>query len=126
MHLKQCYEEKINFIENKIKHQKVWVSIDETTDACGRWIGHFVIGILSKVEEEYKSFMINSESFEKMNSTNIAKFFENTVNILIPDVIDINDILLIITDATPYMVKPVKALNVLYPKMIHVTSCPST
>ena len=121
VHLKVCYEEKIDFIKNKIKGKKVWVSIDETTDACGRYTGHFIIGILSNIKEECQSFLINTQNFEVTNSTTIARFFEDTIGMVSPHVIDRNDILLVITDAAPYMIKAVKALNVLYPKMMHVT-----
>lgn len=35
--------------------------------------------------------------------------------------IQYENVLLISTDAAPYMVKSMKALQVLYPKMVHVT-----
>ena len=72
-------------------------------------------------KDECKFFLINTEHLQVANSTNIARFFEDTVNMLTPHVIYRNDILLIITDATPYMIKSVKALNVLYPKMMYLT-----
>jgi len=65
--------------------------------------------------------LINTEHLQVANSTNIARFFKDTVNMLTPHVIDRNDILLIITNAAPYMIKSVKALNVLYPRMMHLT-----
>ena len=65
--------------------------------------------------------MINTEHLQVTNSTTIERFFEDIVNMITLHVIDRNDILLIITDAVQYMGKAVKALNVLYPKMIHLT-----
>jgi len=111
----------LDSIQNKIRYRKVWVSIDETTDVCGRSVAHFIIGILSTDKDECKSFLINTKHLQVANSTNIARFFEDTVNMLTLHVIDINDILLIITDAAPYMIKSVKALNVLYSMMMHLT-----
>ena len=124
VHLKRCYNSKMDFIKSKIKGKKIWVSIDETTDSCGRYIGHFIIGILSQVKEECESFLLNTQYFEATNSTTIARFFEDTIVMVAPEVIDRNDILLFITDAASYMVKAVKALNIIYPKMVHLRVLP--
>ena len=121
VHLKKCYAEVLDSIQNKIRYRKVWVSIHETTDVCVRSVAHFIISILSKDKDECKSFLINTEHLQVANSTNIASIFEDTVNMLTPHVIDKNDILLIITNAAPYMIKSVKSLNVLYTKMMHLT-----
>jgi hypothetical protein len=43
------------------------------------------------------------------------------MNLLWPDKVERENVLLIVSDATPYMIKAAKALQLLYPKMIHVT-----
>ena len=65
VHLKRCYDSKMDFIKSRIKGKKIWVSIDETTDSCGRYIGHFIIGILSQVQEECESFLLNSQKIQQ-------------------------------------------------------------
>ena len=121
VHLKRCYNSEMDFIKSRIKGKKSWVSIDETTDACGRYIRDFIIGILSQVQEKCESFSLNTKCFEATNLTIIARFFEDTIVTVAPEVIDRNYILFFITDAAPYMVKAVKALNIIYPKMVHFT-----
>ena len=79
VHLKKCYTEVLDSIQNEIRYRKVWVSIDETTDVCDRSVAHFIIGILSKDKDECKSFLINTEHLQVANSTNIARFSEDTV-----------------------------------------------
>ena len=73
------------------------------------------------MQEECESFLITTECFEATYSTTIARFFEDTIVIVAPEVIDRNDILLFITVAAPYIVKAVKTLNIVYPKMVHLT-----
>jgi len=121
LHLKKYYEEIIRCIKNAIKGQKVWIAMDESIDSCGRSIANFVIGILSNDKEKCKSFVINTKSLESTNSTTIARFFEDTIHMVTPNVIERNDILLALTDTAPYMIKAMKALNVIYPKMLHLT-----
>ena len=79
VHIKEWFKEKVNFIKNKIKGKNIWVSIDETTDTCGRYIGYFIIDILSDIKEEFKSFLINSNSFKVTNYIIIVRFFEDTI-----------------------------------------------
>ena len=100
-------------MKNAIRYKKFWVLIDEIIDACDRSVPHFIIGILPKDKDECKQFLVNTSHLQATNSTTIAKFFEDTVNIIYPHVIDRNDILLIITDAALYMGKAVKSLNLL-------------
>jgi hypothetical protein len=46
------------------------------------------------------------------------------VNLLWPDKVEQENVLLFVCDAAPYMIKAAKALQLLCPKMIHVT-CPA-
>ena len=65
VHHKRCYDSKMDFIKIRIKGKKIWVSIDETTDDCGRYIGHFIIGILLQVQEECESFFLNTQPIQQ-------------------------------------------------------------
>jgi len=56
-----------------------------------------------------------------VSNSSIAVVFDNAVNFLWPDKVDQENVLLFISDAAPYMIKAAKALQLLYPKMIHVT-----
>ena len=56
-----------------------------------------------------------------MNNSSIAVVFDNAMNLLWPDKVERENVLLFLSDAAPYMIKAAKALQLLYPKMIHVT-----
>lgn len=52
---------------------------------------------------------------------NICKLFEDSFLFLRPDKIQCENVLLFITNASPYIVKAVKVLQSLFTKMIHIT-----
>lgn len=93
----------------------LWVSIDETTDVEQRYIANLIFGIIG---ESGRSYLFASKVLDATNSNTIASFFDQSINELN---IDKNKVLLIVTGAAPYMMKAMRSLNVLYPKMIHVT-----
>jgi hypothetical protein len=41
-YLPSCYEVTINKIRNRVRKNKIWVSIDETSDVDGRFVANFV------------------------------------------------------------------------------------
>ena len=84
-------------------------------------MGNLVTDILSKEKEKCKSFVINTEILETINSTIIARLFEDTIYMITSDVIEWNDTMLTITDTVPYMIKAIKAIDVLYPRIIYLT-----
>ena len=58
--------------------------------------------------------MINAESLKAANLTTMERLLEYIIHMVTPDAIERNDILLAITFAAPYMIKALKATNVLY------------
>jgi len=61
------------------------------------------------------------EQLQKANFQTISQLFKDSMNILWPEKIFHEKLLLYVTDAAPYMVKSGEALKVFYPKLIHVT-----
>ena len=120
-YLKLCYDNVMDKIKQKLVGRKLWVSIDETTDSCGRGVANCVVGVLSPNVEECKSYLINTATLESTNSNTIAQFFDDSLNIFGIKVLNKDDILLLVTDAAPYMVKAGNGLTLLYPKLIHIT-----
>jgi hypothetical protein len=53
------YFEKLSSIRDEIQDGLIWVSIDETTDVEGRYIGNIVIGKLC--DEPTNSILLNCE-----------------------------------------------------------------
>lgn len=119
-YVNDCYEDTMNEIRNQIKGKKIWVSIDESNDATGRYIANIVIGIL-QVDGPGKIFLLESDVLEKINHSTIIKLFDKALFSLWPKGIQHDDVLLFITDATPYMIKAAKSIQVFYSKVIHVT-----
>ena len=60
------------------------------------------------------------EVLERVNNSSVAVVFNNAMNLLWPDKGERENVLFI-SDAAPYMIKAAKSLQLLYPKMIHVT-----
>ncbi|KAL4113266.1 hypothetical protein QTP88_016925 [Uroleucon formosanum] len=114
------FVETIEKIKKCVDGKKIWVSIDETTDAEGRFIANVIIGTLT-IDEPGSIFLLNSEKLEKSNHSTIFKLFDQSLNLLWPQGVKYNEVLLFVTDAAPYMIKAGKAIQNVYTKIIHVT-----
>lgn len=119
-YVKKCYEETLAKIRTEIGDNYVWVSVDETTDASGRYVANFVVGSL-KPDEASRPILLNTEALDKVNHSTIARFFTASLELLWPGDIQYDKVLLFVTDGASYMCKAGKGLKVLYSKMIHVT-----
>jgi hypothetical protein len=71
-----------------------------------------------KHEQPGEIFLLACEVLERVNNSSIAVLFDNIVNLLWPDKVERENVLLFVSDAPPYIIK---ALQLLYPKMVHVT-----
>ena len=58
---------------------------------------------------------------ESVNHSTIAAFFNDSLTVLWPNQVLYNNVFIVATDAAPYMCKAMKGLQVLFPKMVHVT-----
>lgn len=119
-YIDDCFIETMQKIREYISDHKIWISIDETTDAEGRFIPNVIIGTL-EAEKSGKIFLLNTEELEKANYSTVSKLFDKSLSILWPGGIKHDNVLLFLSDAAPYMVKSGQTLNALYSKMIHVT-----
>jgi len=113
-YLASCYEDTINKIRNIVGKNKIWVSTDETSDVDGRFVANIVVGTL-KHEEPGEIFLLACEVLERVNNSSIAVVFDNAMNLLWPDKVERENVLLFVSDAAPYMIKAAKALQLLYP-----------
>lgn len=115
------YAQTMENIRSKLNGQLLWGSVDETTDASGRYVANFVVGILSPDgEKSKKSFLLNTACLDKTNHSTVAKFVDESLCLLGPSFKKEN-FLLLVTDAAPYMIKAGKHLVTFYVKMIHLT-----
>jgi hypothetical protein len=72
-----------------------------------------------KHEQLGEILLLACEVLERMNNSSIAVVFDNAMNL--PGKVERENVLLLVSDAAPYMMKAAKAVQLLYPKMIHVT-----
>lgn len=119
-YIDDCFRETIEKIREIVKGKKILVSIDETNDADGRHVCNVLIGTLDP-DMPGKIFLLNVDELEKVNHSSICQLFEKSLNILWPNGIRHNDVLLFLSDAAPYMVKAGKSIKGFYPKLVHVT-----
>ncbi|XP_003744005.1 uncharacterized protein LOC100907991 [Galendromus occidentalis] len=119
-YLVKLYQETIEKIRSSIGQDRIWISIDETTDVKGQFVVNTVIGCLNAQRPSFP-FLINSEIVDRTNHTTVAQAFMNALVILWPDGVHHDRVLLCVSDAASYMKKAGEALRVLFPKLIHVT-----
>ncbi|KAL4143683.1 hypothetical protein QTP88_005988 [Uroleucon formosanum] len=115
-----CYENTLAKIRDTITDQKIWVSIDETTDSVRRNVANVIVGTLQP-QNPSNIFVIHTEYLEKVNHSTIFQLFNKAMHILWGNGVKHNDVLLFVSDAAPYMKKAGDCIKALYPKLIHVT-----
>jgi len=113
------YKEKLLKIRDLIQNGPIRVSIDEFTDIKGRYIGDVIVDKLNS--ESSVPIFLTCENLEKFNHQTITKLFNDSMSLIWLNSIQYEQILLFGTDTALYMIKEVNALEVLYPKMIHLT-----
>lgn len=120
LYVEDIYNETMENIRSKLSSKRIWVSIDETTDVEGRFIANVIVGSL-EVDRQGVVYLIHTEELDKTNFSTISQLFNKSMGILWPNGVQHENVLLFISDAAPYMVKAGTALQVFYPKMLHVT-----
>jgi hypothetical protein len=64
--------------------------------------------------------LLNTEELEKANHQTIFKLFDKSMNLLWPQGVQHDNVLLFLLDAAPYMVKSGKVIQALNSKMMHI------
>lgn len=86
-------------------------------DVDGLYVANVIVGILDS-EESGKVMLVNCDHLEKTNSTTIAQLFDRSMNLIWPQGVEHNNALLLVSDATPYMVKARSAIQIFFLKML--------
>jgi len=119
-YLDKVYKETIRHIQNEIGDDCIWAAVDETTDVTGRKMANFIVGKMSSTSNG-KSYLLCSKKLDNTNSDTVARFVNECILSLWPSGSGADRLLLLVTDAAPYMVKAGKHLKVFYPNLIHLT-----
>ena len=81
-----------------------------------RYVASFVFGILGEECEREKCYLSNISVLSSVNHATIAAFFTDSLQVLCPSQFQYENVLLICTDAAPYMMKAINGLQVLFPQ----------
>ena len=112
------YSEIMDKLRSKVKNKRIWVSLDESTDVEQRFVVASVFGILDEQERD-NSYFSNIAVLDRVNHSTLA-FLHDSLQWLWPDRVMFQSVLLVVTDAAPYM-KEMNGFQVRFSKMIHVT-----
>lgn len=80
-YVNNIYNVTMDVIRENISIKKIWVSINETTDAEGRYIINVIVGILND-NCTGDIFLLNSDELEKVHHSTISKLFDKSMSIL--------------------------------------------
>lgn len=113
----KLFEDLMSSIREQVKNQFLWLSIDETVDSAKRCVVNVVVGILGA---DHKKFLLRSEILTEVNHSAIVRLFARSMDGLGAG-FEKNNVLMLLSDAAPYMVASGNALAPFYPKLIHIT-----
>jgi len=119
-YLEPCYYNTLTKIKNEIGENNIWIAVDETTDTNGRYVANLLVGIL-KSNTPTRPFLLTCKVSEKTNHSTVARFINDGLKLLWPLGGNDEKVLLMLSDAAPYMTKTGDTLKVFYPNLIHVT-----
>jgi len=112
------YNETLSTIREIIGDSHIWFAVDETTDVTSRYIAHLLVAVL-KSDVPTQLYLIACRELQKTNNSTISRFI-NGLKLLRPLGGHDENIILMLSDAAPYMVKTGDVLKVFYPNIIHV------
>ncbi|KAF5287137.1 hypothetical protein FQR65_LT12323 [Abscondita terminalis] len=120
-YVEDCYRETMVNIQEIVKNRYLFFVVDETTDVCGRYIANLMVGVLGE-NCSNKPFLISCKQLDKTNNATISRFIQDGLtNLFLPGALPIDKVLLMLSDAAPYMVKAAQNLRIFYPNLIHNT-----
>jgi len=119
-YLQPCYIQAIEHIRKSLDDFFIWIVFDETTNINGHFVANLLVGTLN-CDKLSHPFLIACKQLEKTNHSTITRFVNDGLKILWPGGGCDEKVLLMLSDAAPYMIKAAGILEILYPNMIHVT-----
>lgn len=104
-------------IAAELKNKKIWLTVDETTDARRNCILNILVRTL-KSDEASVPLLLSSTILQNTNAEIIAETVKNTCGKFN---ISVTQLSMIVTDGGSNMVKAAKLLKQSYPQLLHVT-----
>ena len=106
----------MDLIRKKAAGNRIWASMDETTDIEQRHVACFVFGVMDVEGEENRCYLANIAVLEKVNHSTISGFFMDSLKCIWPEQILYGNVFVVTTDAASYMRKAMTGLKVLFSK----------
>jgi hypothetical protein len=120
-YLAGAYQRTLEAIRGEMQNSNIYVQLDETTDKTGRMIANVVIGRMSD-DSPGSPRLLHLAALERTNQHTISQLFEESMSLLWPGGVQRDRVLLLVTDAAPYMKAAARGLcDTLYPNCVHVT-----
>lgn len=94
----------------------IWVPVDETTDASGRYVANFIIGTV-KAEEGVTPILLNTDVRGKVKHSTAARFFYHLSGAFVAQKYSASEgFLLFVGDGAPYICEASKELKCFSPR----------
>ncbi|XP_049798065.1 uncharacterized protein LOC126216638 [Schistocerca nitens] len=116
------YEKTLENIKKDISDSLVWLSVDETTDSCGRYMVHVIVAKFSAAEAG-RGHLILRKEVERTTHTTTARTVREALCVLRRSEDQKRGeykVLAIVMASAAYILKA-ECLRVFYPKIIHLT-----
>ena len=84
VHLPECYEDAVGEIRKDLEDSPLWMGVDETTDAQGRYVANVIAGRLNAVEY-HPPFIVECTFLEKTNAATIARVVMDNLRFINPN-----------------------------------------
>lgn len=122
VYLDKFFKNKIISIYENNKNEKLWISLDETTDFLGRYIVHLLIKPLYP-DNFSRSYLIACKMLTVVNGQTITQFVLECLENLWQDSFETkaSNVLVLCTDSVAYMLSAGRNLKHYLPEMKHVT-----
>ena len=119
-HMTGAYEEAVEKIKEELTDHPLWIGGDETTDICGRYVLHIMLGKLS-MSEFHAPFLVECTFLEQANAETVAQAMNAILNKFWPG-FEPSRLRLLLSDAVSYMIKCGKIMKrETYPELLHLT-----
>ena len=118
-YVEPLYKRIIEKIREKVDSNYVYFIIDEATDTCERKVLNVLVGVLNG--EYSKPMLIDVKFHENTKHSSIQTAFLDSCQLLWSNGIQYNKVLLLVTDAAPYMTCSATNLKTFFSNMSHIT-----
>lgn len=122
VYLDKFFNNEMNSISESNRNEKLWISLDETTDFLGRYIVNFIIKPLHP-ENFTRSYLLACKMLTVVNGQTISQFVLDCLENLWQDSFEskVDNVLVLCTDSVAYMISAGRILKNYLREMKHVT-----